>query len=310
MTLQPLLTTGRPCAVLTGGTGFIGSSLAGSLVSKGYNVHILTRQKSLLKNKDKYHYAGLEADEMTTLFKELKPNVVFHLATSFVAEHKTEDLRGMLDSNISLGARILEAMYRSDCKMLVNTATSWQHYASGSREYMATNLYAAMKTSFEVIIDYYSRAHGLRAISITLFDSYGPRDSRGKLISHLLDGLAKGIQISMSEGEQRLCLVHVDDVTDALMRCAELVSSQAECSHIKYVLGGLERHSLRQIVTMIELLSSRSMNIAWGTKPYRKHEIMEPWRMGAPLPGWAPKVSLKEGLSQLITTLSPRCNEK
>jgi nucleoside-diphosphate-sugar epimerase len=56
---------------------------------------------------------------------------------------------------------------------------------------------------------------------------------------------------------------------------------------------------LREVVATLEQVAGRSLPIAWGARPYRDREVMEPWT-GLPVPGWQPEVTLEAGLRALL----------
>jgi CDP-3, 6-dideoxy-D-glycero-L-glycero-4-hexulose-4-reductase len=47
-------------------------------------------------------------------------------------------------------------------------------------------------------------------------------------------------------------------------------------------------------------ISGRDIHVEFGALPYRDREVMTPWR-GDILPGWAPKITLEEGLREFLS---------
>ena len=47
-------------------------------------------------------------------------------------------------------------------------------------------------------------------------------------------------------------------------------------------------------------ISGLKIKINWGAIPYKEREIMSPYDQGKTLPGWFPKIDLKNGLKMLI----------
>ncbi|WDC83287.1 hypothetical protein PL321_10940 [Caloramator sp. mosi_1] len=54
------------------------------------------------------------------------------------------------------------------------------------------------------------------------------------------------------------------------------------------------------MVEIIEEICGKKLKIVWGGKDYRKREIFTPINLYENLPGWYPKISLKEGLERII----------
>lgn len=291
-----------PRALLTGATGFIGSHLLGHLRTSGWEVAVLARPAAAAMLSQQfaasrvYSYGGSTAEVLEVL-GEYRPGVVFHLSSHFLATHDSTQIESLVSSNILLGTQLLEAMRVAGVTCLVNAGTSWQNYAGAA--YNPVNLYAATKQAFEDIVGYYTQTAGLRAVTLRLYDSYGERDERRKLLRLLLDSLRTGEPLGMSPGDQVLDLVHVDDICRAFLRAAELAMEMPVGARIYAVSSG-ERRSLKQVVATLEEAAGRKIAIQFGARPYRDREVMVPW-VGPPLPGWVPEISLLEGLKRLIS---------
>lgn len=218
--------------LVTGATGFVGSNLCRKLVNENWNVTIICRENSKLDNLEDikeriniFRYDN-DIDKLVLFFKNNNFNVVFHLASLFIAEHQTKDVSNLLESNILFGTHILEAMKESDTKLLINTGTSWQHY--NSEEYNPVDLYAATKEAFEKIIKYYVEAENIRCVTLKLFDTYGENDKRPKLINLLNKIADEGKELDMSLGEQKLDLVHIDVVTNSFLKAYEILEKNKD----------------------------------------------------------------------------------
>ena len=140
--------------VVTGATGFVGSHLVNALLEKGYEVFVISRLESdfsSLKKIDEPHIFRYSGDiiQMVSFFRKIQPIGVFHLASKFIAEHKTEEVDTLINSNILFSTQLLEAMKEANVKNLINTGTSWQYY--NNDDYNPVCLYAATKQAFEVL---------------------------------------------------------------------------------------------------------------------------------------------------------------
>lgn len=266
--------------VVTGATGFVGSNLCHKLINENWNVSIVCRKNSKLDNlediKEKINIFRYDdnIEELVSFFKNNNFNVVFHLASLFIAEHQVKDVDNLLASNILFGTHILEAMKESKTKILINTGTSWQHY--NSEEYNPVDLYAATKEAFEKIIKYYVEAENIRCITLKLFDTYGENDKRPKLINLLNKFADEGKELDMSLGEQKLDLVHVDIVTKAFLRAYDKLQKDKNIKNEIYGVSSGKQFSLREIVENFERATGKKLKINWGARPYRKREVMEP----------------------------------
>ena len=290
-------------AIITGITGYIGSNLVRTLIDSGWNVAGIIRQHSDTKIIDDIkdhlelcHYDGT-VDSLTKFIGNFKPTIAFHLASCFVAEHQSNQVTDLIQSNVLFGAHLLEAMTCAGIAKLVNTSTSWQHYHS--EIYNPVCLYAATKEAFEKIVDFYVSARNFKVITLEIFDTYGPNDPRKKLINLFMRIAASGEKLAMSPGEQELDLVYIDDVTAAFAKASELLFS-INIANEKYMVTTGKPEKLKNIAKMFEQVFKVDLNIEWGGREYRKREVMKVWSNGAILPEWCATYTLCAGLEKIV----------
>lgn len=294
----------NPCtALLTGGSGFIGSHLAIRLVRDGWNVHMVTTPRS---NRDQlqdiaadvtFHVHDGSTAGMFEIVAGVKPLVVFHLASLFLSEHTAQQIEPLIRSNVLFGTQLVEAMTANGVYLLVNTGTSWEHYCNSP--YSPVNLYAATKQAFESILQYYVEAKDLRVITLKLFDTYGPDDPRPKLLTLLRRIAAEQKTLDMSPGEQMIDLVYINDVVEAFVSSAERLLDNTVEGHERYAVSSGTPLRLRDLAELYGRVTGRALPIEWGGRPYRDREVMVPWNSGTLVPGWQPKVGLEEGLRKM-----------
>jgi nucleoside-diphosphate-sugar epimerase len=140
----------------------------------------------------------------------------------------------------------------------------------------------------------------LRAVTLKLFDTYGPADRRRKLLTLLLEASERGERLAMSPGEQRIDLLHVDDAVAAFAAAAARLDELADGTHECYALGSGRRPTLKELVALLAGAGA-PVEVEWGGRPYREREVMEPWSGGQPLPGWQPRIRLEDGLAALVS---------
>ena len=289
--------------VITGATGFVGSNLTKYLIDKNeFEIHLIIRSNSNLENIDSFKelvniftYDG-ELNKLMFFFKKINPDTVFHLASNFIAEHESSDIDTLIDSNITFGLHILEAMKVSNTKKLINTGTSWQHYKNEG--YNPVCLYAATKQAFESLIEYYSQAESFKVITLKLFDTYGENDKRLKLINLLNKYADDGTILKMSPGEQILNLVHVDDVCNAFYIASKNILDKHYVGANNYSVSNPESYKLKDLIHLFENVSGKKIKVNWGGRPYRNREVMRLWDKGQKLPNWNASISLKKGLKK------------
>jgi nucleoside-diphosphate-sugar epimerase len=295
----------QPRALVTGATGFVGSRLAQRLVREGWEVFVVVRPTSKLdqlagvRDSIKIYEHDGSTEHLKHLVAAAKPEIVFHLASLFLAQHQAKDIVPLIQSNLQFGTQLVEAMVQNGVYRLVNTGTSWQHYEN--RDYSPVCLYAATKQAFEALLQFYLETTPLKVITLKLFDTYGPGDPRPKLFRLLKTAAEKQEPLAMSPGEQLIDLVYIDDVVEAYLVAAERLRAGLTNAHERYAVSSGQPISLKELVRVYEQVTGTKLPIQWGGRPYRPREVMVPWNKGAKLPGWEPRVALLEGVSRVVT---------
>lgn len=293
------------CALVTGGSGYIGSRLIERLVTEGWRVHVILRPSSSLMSllepcadRITTHRHRGSTYEMLEIVSAARPDVVFHLAAMATAEHRPESIDQMIASNVLYSTQLVEGMMRGGVKNLVNTETFWQ-YGDGSDGYAPAYLYAATKQAFRDILRYYVKSGAIRAISLVLFDTYGPGDPRKKLFGFLKEAAREKRTVDMTPGEQIVDMTHVDDVVDAYVHAGEILLRGDVDNFETYAVTSGRRMKLKELVALAARETGLPINPNWGGKEYRPNEIMVPW-IGDPLPGWRPKTDLETGIREVF----------
>jgi len=290
--------------LVTGASGFVGGHVLRGLADDGHLMAVVVRRGSDASRIDG-RAEILVHDGSTAGLHDLvdgfRPDAALHLASRFVAQHQPEDIDALIEANLRFGCQLLDAMSRCEVGALVDFGTSWQHFHTAPEApdaYHPVSLYAATKQAFQDLVRFYAEARGLCALTLKLSDTYGPGDTRAKLIA-LLDRIsASGETLAMSPGEQAFNLAHVDDVVGAVRVALERVLAAAPGSVESYAVRGEEQLSLRDFVQLYSEVTGRTVNIAWGERPYRDREVMQPW-LGPLLPGWRQQIPLRQGLAEL-----------
>jgi nucleoside-diphosphate-sugar epimerase len=294
--------------LITGISGYIGSNLAKHLLNQGWQVGgIIRKNTKLCLIEDAINDVELAIYDGTvtsliSFIGKFKPAVVYHLASCFLSEHRSEQVTELVDANILFGMHLLEAMEQSGVKKLINTGTAWQHYYN--EQYNPVCLYAATKEAFEKIIDFYVDAHDFSVITLELFDTYGPNDPRKKVIPLFCRAALTKEQLLFSLGDQKLDLVYIDDVIAAYQKASKMLFSQ-EKIHAKYAIATQNPKSLKDIVKLFEDVFQVKLNVVWGGREYRKREVMQPWNNGVILPHWHPVYNLEDGLKKVSFQYNP-----
>ncbi len=289
--------------LITGGVGFVGSHLTRRCLHEDWQVGVTyLPQEDLsqigdVKTRISAFPVNGTTEDVLSIVERFQPDLIFHLASVFLVRHSSEQIMNLINSNITFGTQILEAMARFNVQYFINTGTSWQHYLGDN--YNPVNLYAATKQAFDDILEYYVQANRIRAITLKIFDTYGPADHRPKLFNILTRAANEGSRLDMSLGEQLIDMVYIDDVVSAFLVAAKRLFNGKVTHHDHYAVSSGNPIPLRELVEIYQHVTRQKLNIVWGGRPYREREVMVPWKCGKRLPGWRPKIRLEQGILNL-----------
>jgi nucleoside-diphosphate-sugar epimerase len=298
----------KPIVLVTGATGFIGTHLVSRLISMGWEVHVVLRARPERLPSDpiegaagaQVHMHTGSTSNLIEIVKECRPQIVFHLASMFLAQHQSDDIIGLVQSNVAFSTQLAEAMAVNNVRLLINAGTSWQHYQDA--DYSPVCLYAALKQAFEAVLQFYVETSALQVITLKLFDTYGPGDPRPKLL-HLFKRIAlSGETLAMSPGEQLIDLVYIDDVIDACLLAADRLQSGQVVGMESYAVSSGAALPLKDLAALYSVVSGYPLHIDWGGRPYRSREVMQPWLNFRVLQGWVPKIDLATGIRRCLTS--------
>lgn len=291
-------------ALVTGATSYPGRSLVGALIDGGHEVHAVVRPGSDLARFDplprrpRLHVHDGGTDSMIDIVGDAAPDVIFHFATFYAREHAPADIEPMVRANVTFGIQVLEAVRRAGVRKFVNAASAFQYF--DSEDYRPLNLYAATKRAFEDVLAYYVDASGLAAVTLVLFDVYGPDDWRRRLMAAIRDAQRSGEPLPLVAPSVTLDLVFIADVVAAFLHAARLLEDRpADVSGRVFAIGSGRPRTIDEVISLFERVGGAAVVRDWGRIPMPERTITRPWP-GEPLPDWRPRVPLEEGIRRFL----------
>ncbi|WP_251316115.1 NAD-dependent epimerase/dehydratase family protein [Flintibacter muris] len=288
--------------LITGITGYIGSRLAQKLLPD-WEVCGLVREplnleyiSDIAPQIEMFRYDGTY-DSMNAALEACQPDLVYHLATYYTGGHSAEHIQKLLDSNISMGLHLLEAMSEHAVPALVYASTVMAHYQG--EEYRPVNLYAATKQAFSDLLAYYVDAGLLRTVTLVLSDTYGPGDHRPKILNLIRKAAQSGEKMALSTGEQDYDVVYIDDVVSAFRLAGEQLLQGKYQNSIFQIVPNCPL-TLRETVEKMLQVNNLTLNAGWGERQPAEREMKKAVRIYPNLPEWKAEVPLRNGLKRLV----------
>ncbi|HEY7777628.1 MAG TPA: NAD-dependent epimerase/dehydratase family protein [Nitrososphaeraceae archaeon] len=220
--------------LVTGGTGFIGSSLIPVLLNKGYHVTAVDHNSAGKKQTiDTFlSYSNFDFIELDLLngnkLKEVvkKHDLIFHLAGNSIVQTGYRNSEVDFINNVLATRNVLENMRTSDsCKKIIFISTS-AIYGEALKiptpeDYgplKPTSMYGASKLACEALISGYAGTFGIEAVIFRLANVVGPSNTHGVIfdfIRKLAQSDGKYLEI-LGDGTQKKSYIYIDDCIDTL----------------------------------------------------------------------------------------------
>ena len=302
---------------MTGGAGFIGSSLIERLVDKNKITVYDTFQRDSLKRKafSRHHNIKLvkgnvlEENKLKNAMK--KSDIVIHLAAIAGIDTVIKSPTKTMEVNLIGTRNVLKcASGINGLKRFIGFSTSevYGSYAYKLEERDVTEMgavgearwtYATSKLAGEHLAYAYHKEFGLPVVSLRPFNIYGPGQvGEGAIHVFVTRAIRNKNLIMHGEGDQIRSWCYIDDIVDAIMYCLENKAAVGEVFNIGNPKGTTTILSLAEKI--IELASSKS-KIVFSPKSYVDVELRIPdIEKAKRILGQRPKVNLDEGLKRTI----------
>ena len=301
---------------ITGGAGFIGSSLADRLLNEGHEVvvydNFMTGYQKFLENAEKSpNFTLITGDILDTkkLTESIQPDdFVFHFAANADVRYGTLHPRKDLDYNTIATFNVLEAMRATGAKNIAFSSTGSIY---GEPDVfptpedcpfpVQTSFYGASKLAGESLIQSYCEGFGYTGYIFRFVSILGERYTHG----HVFDFYKKLLQNPetlevLGNGKQRKSYLYIQDCIDAMLTIIEKSPGRVNIFNLGTDEYCCVDDSIGWICSHLGLSPRREYTggeRGWiGDSPFIFLDCSKVRSLG-----WKPKLSIREGI---INTLS------
>ncbi|MDQ6725359.1 MAG: GDP-mannose 4,6-dehydratase [Actinomycetota bacterium] len=310
-------------ALVTGGAGFIGSTLVDRLLAEGHAVDVVDDlSKGSLSNladaratqgyELTFHRLDIRDPAVVDLLAHRRPEVVFHLAAQ--ADVRVSVERPVFDAEVNIlgTVNVLEGARAAGARKVVFAASGGTLY--GEPEHLPVkeshpqrplSPYGVSKKAATDYLIAYRELHGIEFTALALANIYGPRqDPHGEagVVAIFAGRLLAGEPCTIfGEGTQTRDFVYVDDVVDAFARAAQ------KGSGLLMNIGTGVESSVNDLYRTMAAAASVTDPAVYA--PARAGELarssLDPARAAIHL-GWKPWTSLERGTAEVLRWFAAR----
>ena len=304
-------------AMVTGGAGFIGSTLVDRLLAEGWRVDAvddlsngslgnLANARSQPDRRFSFHRIDVSSPGVMDLIAHRRPDVVFHLAAQ--ADVRVSVARPVFDATVNiLGTlNVCEGAVAAGVGKVVFAASGGTLYGSPDelpvregQPQTPESPYGVAKKAAGDYLYYYRQIRGLEYTALAMANVYGPRQNphgeagvvsifAGKVLTHERP-------VIFGDGSQTRDFVYVDDVVDAFVRAVD------KGGGLLMNIGTGVETSVQQLFDVMAKLAGFKQHARYD--PPRVGEVqrsaLDPSRAGIHL-GWQAWTSLEEGVARTL----------
>ena len=309
--------------LITGGAGFIGSSLSEELIKEGnkvvaidnfcdfYNPRIKENNiKELIKNPNFKLYRNdiRDRESVKRIFEENNIDIVMHLAAMAGVRPSIENPVLYQEVNCMGTQNILEEMKAHNAKNLV-MASSSSVYGNCKEVPFKENMivdfaispYAATKKANEVMTHVYHKLFDFNVIMLRFFTVFGPRQRPDLAINKFTRLMLNNEPIPMfGDGTTSRDYTYIDDIVDGIIRSCNYVENNNDVYEILN-LGNSSPVSLKEMINTIADVLGKTPNIQeLPMQPGDVERTFADISKAKKLIGYNPKTSFKEGIESFI----------
>lgn len=292
---------------MTGATGFIGSHLIKKLIKEKHDVTIFVRKSSdlwrispFLDNVVVEHGSIHNYGQVKRSMMGSSPEVIYHLAWQGVLKNDRNNVSQLdnLCSSINILKTAIELNNNPTFIGIGSQAEKGINDLLTNDELALQSTYGVSKYCFNILGKKLCHMNNIRFIWFRLFATYGSKDNPQWLIPYVILTLLEEKKPLLTSGFQKRDYLYVSDVIDALFLPANNTNISGS-----FELGSGIPVEIRTIVESIRNIIDPNLPLGFSEL---KSSTLEQKNMVANISefqkgsGWAPKVSLDEGLRKTI----------
>ena len=320
---------------ITGSAGFIGFSLAKTLLDAGLHVHgydcmsdyydvsLKHARNKLLENYENFSFTKNNIENQEVLDKTItsfNPEVIIHLAAQAGVRYSIEQPRVYLSSNITGTFNIIELAHKVKVNHLIIASSSSVYGANTNIPYRETDktqtqlsVYAATKKSTESIAHSYSNIWKLPITMLRFFTVYGPWGRPDMALFKFTKAIIKGEAIDIyNNGEMYRDFTYIDDIVRGIIALTSVPpkkeknidknDSLSPVAPFRIVnIGNSNQVKLLDFVEAIEAYIGKKA--IRNYMPMQQGDVPSTWAntdLLKKLTGYSPKTNIKTGIKSFI----------
>ncbi len=302
--------------LVTGAGGFIGSHLVEALLRKGARVRAFVRYTSRsdtgwLQSLDPQPRLEITAgdlrDEHAVRAAAQGCDLVFHLGALISIPYSYVHPAEVAAVNFMGTLNVLLACREQGVKRLVHTSTS-EVYGTArqtpireSHPLQGQSPYSASKIGADKLVESFTAAYGLPAVTVRPFNTFGPRQSARAVIPTIITQALARDEVHLGSLTTTRDFTFVTDTVNGFLRAAETSGVEGEVFNLgtgqEISIGDLAHKVIARVGRKVRVVEDRRRLRPEASEVLR---LVSDNSLAVQRLGWKPSVTLEEGLDRTI----------
>ena len=307
--------------LITGGLGFIGSTLAIALAEAGAEVMVADAMLPEFggnlfniepaKDRVRVNFCDVRDEHLMALMVEGQ-DYVFHLAAQVSHVKSLTDPYPDIDINIKGTAALMEAVRKVNPRAVVVRSGTRGEYGPSAKLPVSEDapthprgLYEISLLTSEKILLMYHEVHRIPAVHLRITNTYGPRaqmkTSHYGVANWLIRLALEGKPITlMGDGLYKRDFLYVDDCVDAMLRAAVTPACYGEILNVGSDQPSTFRELAETICRAVEGARIEHVDFTPERKAQEPGDFYSDISKIARLLGWRPQTTLEQGVCATV----------
>lgn len=260
--------------LITGGNGFLGSSIVKKLVNENHNVLVVSKNNNNLKSvENKYRFISSYIDELETHINDIEsflPDVILLFGWNGANSYKDIHHIDQYYKNIPDHIKFIELINKFKFKPKIIGVGSFAEYGNYSipitEEFFErpNSLYGLSKFTFKQYSEMFCKQNDINWSWIRPCFIYGPNDVKTRLIPNVIQKCLKNENIELDECNKVIDYLYIDDFVNMVYKIIDL-----NACGVYNVCSGNQYH-LRNIIDLIFKSTNSNSKITYNKSLNRK----------------------------------------